>query len=41
VVGCGAAVAAYVFGYPLLEARLFKMEVAVTEIATLSPAQAS
>jgi RND family efflux transporter MFP subunit len=41
VIGCGAAVAAYVFGYPLLEARLFKMEVGVTEIATLSPAQAS
>ena len=37
----GAAAAAYVFGYPLLEARLFKTEVALTEISMVSPAQAS
>jgi HlyD family secretion protein len=36
-----AAGAAWVFGYPVLEASLFKTEVAVTEIATVSPAQAS
>src|SRR5262249_51820518 len=37
----GGAVAAWRFGYPAVEARLFKAEVAVTEIATVSPAQAS
>jgi HlyD family secretion protein len=38
---CAAAVAAWRFGYPALEAQLFKAEVGVTEIATVSPAQAS
>jgi HlyD family secretion protein len=33
--------AAWMLGYPAVEARLFKVEVAVTEIATVSPAQAS
>ena len=28
-------------GYPVLEARIFKTEVAVTEISTVSPAQAA
>jgi RND family efflux transporter MFP subunit len=37
----GAAAAAWYFGYPALEGRIFKAEVAVTEIATVSPAQAS
>ncbi|HEU4533757.1 MAG TPA: efflux RND transporter periplasmic adaptor subunit, partial [Polyangiaceae bacterium] len=39
VVGLGAG--AYVYLAPLAEARLFKTEVAVTEVARLSPAQAS
>ena len=37
----GAASAAAFVGYPALEARVFKTEVAVTEISTVSPAQAS
>jgi RND family efflux transporter MFP subunit len=37
----GGGVAAWIYGTPLIEARLFKTEVAVTEIATVSPAQAS
>jgi RND family efflux transporter MFP subunit len=36
----GLAAAAYVFGKPYLEARFFKTEVALTEIALVSPAQA-
>jgi RND family efflux transporter MFP subunit len=32
--------AAYVFGYPLIEAKLFKPEVEATQIAMVSPAQA-
>ena len=36
-----AGAAAWVFGYPLLEARVFKTEVALTEISMVSPAQAS
>ncbi|MCU0686168.1 MAG: efflux RND transporter periplasmic adaptor subunit [Polyangiaceae bacterium] len=39
VVGLGAA--AYVYAAPMVEARLFKTEVAVTEVARVSPAQAS
>ncbi len=39
VLGLGAAV--WVFGYPMMEARLFKTEVALTEISMVSPAQAS
>ena len=34
-----AGVAAYLFGLPYLEARVFKLEVSFTEIATVSPAQ--
>lgn len=37
----GALVLGYLLGYPYLEARVFKTEVAVTEIALVSPAQAS
>jgi RND family efflux transporter MFP subunit len=37
----GAAVAAYKVGVPYLEAKVFKQEVEVTEIAVVSPAQAS
>ena len=39
ILGIGAA--AWVFGYPLLEASLFKTEVKLTEISMVSPAQAS
>jgi RND family efflux transporter MFP subunit len=37
----GLAGAAWLFGYPMIEARLFKTEVALTEISMVSPAQAS
>jgi RND family efflux transporter MFP subunit len=37
----GAGVAAYVLGVPYLESKVFKTEVAVTEVALVSPAQAS
>ncbi len=37
----GAAGAAYRFGVPYLEAAVFKTEVEVTEVITVSPAQAS
>jgi HlyD family secretion protein len=37
----GALAAVGVVGYPALEARIFKVEVGITEIAMLSPAQAS
>jgi HlyD family secretion protein len=37
----GAGVAAYVVGMPYLEAKVFKTEVDVTEIALVSPAQAT
>ncbi|MEI9952181.1 MAG: efflux RND transporter periplasmic adaptor subunit [Pseudomonadota bacterium] len=37
----GAAGAAYRFGLPYLEAAVFKTEVEVTEVITVSPAQAS
>ncbi len=37
----GAAGAAYRFGVPYLEAAVFKTEVEVTEVITISPAQAS
>ncbi|HEY3498690.1 MAG TPA: efflux RND transporter periplasmic adaptor subunit [Polyangiaceae bacterium] len=37
----GAAGAAYVFGLPYLESKVFKTEIEVTEIALVSPAQAS
>lgn len=37
----GAAVATYRFGWPLLEAAVFKTEVEVTEVISISPAQAS
>jgi RND family efflux transporter MFP subunit len=39
VIGVGAAI--WLFGYPVLEASLFKTEVALTEISMVSPAQAS
>jgi RND family efflux transporter MFP subunit len=41
VVLLALAAAAWLFGYPLIEARLFKTEVALTEISMVSPAQAS
>jgi RND family efflux transporter MFP subunit len=41
VVVLGVAAAAWVFGYPVLEATLFKTEVALTEISMVSPAQAA
>jgi RND family efflux transporter MFP subunit len=41
VVLVGAAVAGYRLGMPYLEAKIFKPEVEVTEIAVVSPAQAS
>src|SRR5262245_41066970 len=37
----GAAAAAYSLGVPYLEAKVFKTEVEVTEVAVVSPAQAS
>jgi RND family efflux transporter MFP subunit len=37
----GAIAAAYTFGMPYLEARVFRSEVATTEIALVSPAQSS
>ena len=37
----GGAAAAYAFGMPLLEAKLLKPEVEATEIAVVSPAQAT
>lgn len=37
----GAVAAGYVIGRPYLEARFFKTEVAISEIARVSPAQAS
>ena len=37
----GGAAAAYKLGAPYLEAKLYKTEVEVTEIALVSPAQAS
>lgn len=37
----GAALAGHRFGLPYLEAQFFKTEVAITEIAQVSPAQAS
>ncbi|MFZ5890802.1 MAG: efflux RND transporter periplasmic adaptor subunit [Myxococcota bacterium] len=40
-VGAGVLGAAYVYGKPYLEAKLFKTQVDVTEIALVSPAQAS
>ena len=39
--GIGVVGAGWFVGYPALEARLFKTEVTVTEISTVSPAQAS
>jgi len=41
VVALGVAGAAYQFGLPLLEAAVFKTEVEITEVITVSPAQAS
>ena len=41
VLVAGAGVAAYALGMPYLEAKVFKTEVEVTEIALVSPAQAS
>jgi RND family efflux transporter MFP subunit len=38
IAGLGAA---YVFGAPIVESKLFKTEVALTEIASVSPAQSS
>ncbi|MEN9577860.1 MAG: hypothetical protein RJA70_869 [Pseudomonadota bacterium] len=37
----GLGVAGYVFGWPLLEAQIFRSEVEATEIGTVSPAQAA
>lgn len=37
----GGLTAAYVFGLPYLEAKVFKTEVALTEVALVSPAQAT
>jgi RND family efflux transporter MFP subunit len=41
LIAAGALGAAYVYGKPYLEAKLFKTQVDVTEIALVSPAQAS
>src|SRR5690349_16378337 len=41
IVVLGLAAVAWIFGYPAVEARLFKTEVALTEISMVSPAQAS
>lgn len=41
LIALGVLGAAYVFGKPYLEAKLFKTEVSVTEITLVSPAQAS
>lgn len=41
VVGAAVVGAGYVFGKPYVEGKLFKTEVQVTEIALVSPAQAS
>jgi RND family efflux transporter MFP subunit len=41
VVALGAAGAAYQYGLPFLEAAVFKTEVEITEVITVSPAQAS
>jgi RND family efflux transporter MFP subunit len=41
VLTLGALAAAYIFGKPWLEAKLFKTEVSVTAIAQVSPAQAA
>ncbi len=41
LVTAGALGAAYIFGKPYLEAKLFKTQVDVTEVALVSPAQAS
>jgi HlyD family secretion protein len=41
LVVAGIAGAAYVFGLPYLQSTVFKTEVSVTEIAVVSPAQAS
>jgi len=41
VLALGGIVAVGVFGYPALQSRVFKTEVAVTEIAMVSPAQAA
>jgi HlyD family secretion protein len=41
IIAAGAAGAAYQYGLPLLEAAVFKTEVEVTEVITVSPAQAS
>ncbi len=41
VAALGALGGGYVYGRPMLEARLFKAEVVATEIASISPAQAS
>ena len=41
VVILGLGTAAWALGYPMVEARLFKTEVALTEISMVSPAQAS
>src|SRR5689334_2513915 len=37
----GACFAGYAFGMPYLEAKVFKTEIEVTEIAVVSPAQAT
>src|SRR6188768_3776623 len=41
VLTLGAAGAAYQYGLPMLEAAVFKTEVEITEVMTVSPAQAS
>jgi RND family efflux transporter MFP subunit len=41
LVAVGALAAAGYFGYPALAGRVFKAEIAVTEVAMVSPAQAS
>ncbi len=41
IVAVGGLVAAWIFGYPALQSRVFKIEVVVTEIAMVSPAQAA
>src|SRR6187397_2063235 len=41
LVGLGLLGAAYVYGKPYLEAKLFKTQVDVTAIALVSPAQAA
>jgi HlyD family secretion protein len=41
VIALGVLAAGWFFGYPALQARIFKTEIAVTEVAMVSPSQAA